>query len=241
MARRASGSAGIRSSIYNLLLLSGFVLSGVTIFLLVRALTGRRDAAIVAGAIFALYPYRFEHYSHLELQMTMWMPLALLELHRTIAQGQIARRSPDRARVRPADALVALLRVLSERVHGRARGACSGPDARGRPLFTLAARGPRRGALVAPVAAQYLANKPMMGERDRHGPVLQRGRIRLPPAAFAELDLSQLERQRTIRATALSSASPRSSCRRSRSGRRCRSRASDTRRRSWSPLTDHSA
>ncbi|MEO7270947.1 MAG: hypothetical protein ABIX28_17275, partial [Vicinamibacterales bacterium] len=28
------------------------------------------------------YPYRFEHYSHLELQMTYWMPLGLLALHR---------------------------------------------------------------------------------------------------------------------------------------------------------------
>ena len=61
--------------IYNLLLLSGFVFSGVTMFLLVRALTGRIDAAIVAGALFALYPYRYEHYPHLELEMTMWMPL----------------------------------------------------------------------------------------------------------------------------------------------------------------------
>ena len=63
---------------YNLLLLSGFVFSGVTMFLLVRALTGRIDAALIAGAIFALYPYRYEHYPHLELQMTMWMPLTLV-------------------------------------------------------------------------------------------------------------------------------------------------------------------
>ena len=40
-ARRSSGWASIRSSIYNLLLLlASFVLSGVTMFLLVRALTG---------------------------------------------------------------------------------------------------------------------------------------------------------------------------------------------------------
>jgi len=63
--------------IYNLLLLSGFAFSGVTMFLLVRALTGRIDAAIIADALFALYPYRYEHYPHFELQMTMWMPLCL--------------------------------------------------------------------------------------------------------------------------------------------------------------------
>ncbi|MES1254064.1 MAG: hypothetical protein ABUS56_00535, partial [Acidobacteriota bacterium] len=76
--------------VYNLLLLSGFVLSGVAMFLMVRALTGRVEAAAVAGAIFAVYPYRYEHYSHLELQMTMWAPLALWMLHRTLARGRLA-------------------------------------------------------------------------------------------------------------------------------------------------------
>lgn len=76
-------------TVYNLLLLSGFVLSGVTMFMLMEALTGRREAAFVAGAIFALYPYRFEHYSHLELQMTMWMPLVLLAVHRAFARGRL--------------------------------------------------------------------------------------------------------------------------------------------------------
>ena len=73
--------------IYNLLLLSGFVLSGVTMFPLVRALTDRIDAALIVGAIFTLYSYRLEHYPHLELQVTMWIPLTLLALHRTMAGG----------------------------------------------------------------------------------------------------------------------------------------------------------
>ena len=75
--------------IYNLLLLSGFVLSGVTMFILVRALTDQWKAAMIAGAIFALYPFRDEHYPHLELQMSMWMPLALLGMHRTMAAGRL--------------------------------------------------------------------------------------------------------------------------------------------------------
>jgi hypothetical protein len=50
-----------RVHIYNLLLLSAFVLSGLTMYLLSRALTGRRDAALVAGVVFTLYPYRLEH------------------------------------------------------------------------------------------------------------------------------------------------------------------------------------
>ena len=64
-------------------------MSGVTMFLLVRALTGRTAAAWIAGALFALYPYHYEHYSHLELEMTMWMPLALLGLHRALARGRV--------------------------------------------------------------------------------------------------------------------------------------------------------
>lgn len=152
---------------YNILLLSGFVLSGVTTFLLVRALTGRVDAAIVSGAIFALYPYRFEHYSHLELQMTMWMPLALWSLHRTLALGRLR----DGLLTGVALALqllsslyygvflstyMVVLGVVLWVGHGRPR----------RPLFALGAGALLAAALVAPVASQYEANKSMVGARD---------------------------------------------------------------------------
>lgn len=68
--------------IYNLLMLSAFALSGVAASLLTWRLTRSASAALVAGVLYALYPYRLEHYSHLELQMTMWMPLTLWWLHR---------------------------------------------------------------------------------------------------------------------------------------------------------------
>ena len=61
---------------YNLIFLSGFALSGVAMFLLVRSLTGSVPAALLAGFIFAFLPYRFMHYAHLELQMSQWMPCA---------------------------------------------------------------------------------------------------------------------------------------------------------------------
>jgi hypothetical protein len=51
-------------------------------YLLVVRLTGSARAAFVSGALFACYPFRFQHYPHYELQMTFWMPLALLALHR---------------------------------------------------------------------------------------------------------------------------------------------------------------
>ncbi len=43
---------------YNLLLLSGFALSGAAMFLLVRSLTQHTGAALVAGFVFAFLPYR---------------------------------------------------------------------------------------------------------------------------------------------------------------------------------------
>ena len=69
---------------YNLLLISGFVLSGFAAYLLVERLTGSARAGFVAGIVFGFYPYHFEHYSHLELQMMQWMPVGLLALHRFI-------------------------------------------------------------------------------------------------------------------------------------------------------------
>jgi hypothetical protein len=73
---------------YNLLMLATFVLAGTAMYVLVRALTGQAPPALVAAVIFAFYPFRFEHYSHLELQVSFWIPLVLLALHRTIAFGR---------------------------------------------------------------------------------------------------------------------------------------------------------
>jgi hypothetical protein len=73
---------------YNLLFMSGFLLSGIATYLLVERLTGSPRAAFIAALMYAFYPYRFEHYSHLELQMTQWMPLALLGLHLFIDTGR---------------------------------------------------------------------------------------------------------------------------------------------------------
>lgn len=153
--------------IYNLLLLSGFVLSGVTMFLLARALTGRKDAAIVAGAVFALYPYRLEHYSHLELQMTMWMPLALLGLHRTLARGRV--------RDGLATGVAFALQTLSSLYYGCFlavyMAVLGGAIWLGRkrplaPISPLAAGALLAALLVAPVAVAYMASRPMMGTRE---------------------------------------------------------------------------
>ena len=56
----------------------------VCAFALARRLTGSDPAAFLAAIIFGLAPYRMAHIGHLELQWTMWMPLALLLLHRLV-------------------------------------------------------------------------------------------------------------------------------------------------------------
>ncbi len=73
---------------YNLLFLSGLWLSGIATYLLVERLTGSPRAAFIAGLMYACYSYRFDHYSHLELQMTQWMPLGLLALHLFLSTGR---------------------------------------------------------------------------------------------------------------------------------------------------------
>jgi hypothetical protein len=73
---------------YTFLLLFAIVSSGVATYVLARVLTLSRSASGVAGLIFALCQYRFEHYSHLELQMAQWMPLALLAAVRLLATGR---------------------------------------------------------------------------------------------------------------------------------------------------------
>lgn len=69
---------------YNLLLFAGIAGSGLGMYVLARYLTGSTGAALVSAAAFTLAPYRIEHVMHLELQWTMWIPLALWATHRTI-------------------------------------------------------------------------------------------------------------------------------------------------------------
>ena len=68
--------------VYNLLLLGGIAASGAAMFVLARRLTGSIGAALVSAAIFTMAPYRIEHFMHLELQWTMWIPLAFWAVHR---------------------------------------------------------------------------------------------------------------------------------------------------------------
>ena len=72
---------------YNLALLASFVASGIATFHLVRALEWGSIAAWIAAVAFMLSPFRMNHFSHLELQMTLWMPLVMLSLVRLLQTG----------------------------------------------------------------------------------------------------------------------------------------------------------
>jgi hypothetical protein len=67
---------------YNVALLAALLTSGLAVQLLVRRATGDRLAAFVAGAFFAAGPHRWTRLSHLHVQLTTFLPLALLALDR---------------------------------------------------------------------------------------------------------------------------------------------------------------
>jgi len=156
-------------AVYNVLLLAGIVSSGVGMFLLVRYLTNDADAALVSAAVFTLAPYRIEHFMHLELQWTVWMPLTLWAIHRVFDEPSMRRGV--------AVGVLLGLQVLSSLYYGLFLGMIAGAL-----IFMLAVRDPRRGrAALVPLCAAfliaagvlaaysmpYLENARVVGTRDR--------------------------------------------------------------------------
>jgi hypothetical protein len=80
---------------WNVVLLLTYVLSGYAVFLLVRRLLGPRPyalhAALFAGAVYTLSPYRLGHITQLNTMTTYWLPLILLFLHRYLEDGRRGR------------------------------------------------------------------------------------------------------------------------------------------------------
>ncbi len=75
---------------HNVLVLIGYAGSGLAMFVLVRSLTGQDGAALVAGVMFAVFPYRTESFAKVQMEMTMGWPIALWCVHR--AAAETARR-----------------------------------------------------------------------------------------------------------------------------------------------------
>jgi len=156
---------------YNLVFLSGFALSGAAMFLLVRSLTRSSGAALLAGFIFAFLPYRYMHYSHLELQMAQWMPLCLWAFHRTVRHARI--------RDGLLTGLFLALQCLSSWYYGiflctfmvpvgAALLIGEGAPRAKASIRALAAGGLLAALLVVPMAVPYFAARENVGERPEH-------------------------------------------------------------------------
>jgi Dolichyl-phosphate-mannose-protein mannosyltransferase len=74
---------------YNLVFLSGFVVSGAGVALLARSLTGSGAAGLVAGIVFAFLPYRIDHFPHVQLQQTQCLPFAFWAFHRFLRTNRL--------------------------------------------------------------------------------------------------------------------------------------------------------
>ncbi len=72
----------------NLVWLTTFILSGLTMYALVYHFTRRWEAALLAGTIFAFHPFRFAHLFHLQVLSTHWLPLIFLFLDRLMRKGR---------------------------------------------------------------------------------------------------------------------------------------------------------
>jgi hypothetical protein len=77
-----AGALGGPILAYNLVLLVSLVLSGLGTYLLVRRAGGDRLGAFVGGAVFAAGPHRWTRLPHIQAQVTVFLPLALLALDR---------------------------------------------------------------------------------------------------------------------------------------------------------------
>jgi hypothetical protein len=75
--------------VHNIVLLSGFILSGVGMAFLVRTLTANATAGVLAGLVFAFLPYRVAHYPHMQLQQTQCLPFAMWAFHRLLSTGRV--------------------------------------------------------------------------------------------------------------------------------------------------------
>ena len=75
--------------IYNVVFLSGFIISGAGVALLVRSLTGSAGGGIVAGIVFAFLPYRIDHFPHVQLQQTQCLPFIFWSFHRLLRTNRV--------------------------------------------------------------------------------------------------------------------------------------------------------
>lgn len=79
-----AGASAVLTS--NLMFLLSFPAAALAAHALARRLTGRHDAAFIAGLAFGFAPYRASQISHLQALWSCWMPLGLFALHRFLEE-----------------------------------------------------------------------------------------------------------------------------------------------------------
>jgi len=85
-------------TVYNLLIIAGFALSGWSMYLLMRRWTGSEWAAIVAGLVYAFNAHTLTRFVHLQAQHVEFFPLILYALDRVIADPSTSLRAGGQRR-----------------------------------------------------------------------------------------------------------------------------------------------
>jgi hypothetical protein len=166
--------------VYNVLLLGSLAASAWCAYVLALRLTGQREASLVAGFVFGFAPFRLAQLGHLEMQSTMWMPLAMLALHELTRGGarQDANRANGRSGVGAGIALGAVLAlqalsglyylVFLTIVLGAMTAVllvASGPAVRWRVFRGLAAAALVAAVVLVPYAQPYRSARALVGPR----------------------------------------------------------------------------
>ena len=154
--------------VYNLLILGSIALSGAAMCLLAQRLTGSLASGIVAGTIFAFVTFRFDHFMHLELQATIFLPLAVWCLDRAFESG----RWRDMAGFGASLVLQVLSGIYYAVFLATAlavaipwRWMSLPPDRRVRFAKQIAVVALVSGVVAAPYLAIYMQNRSSVGER----------------------------------------------------------------------------
>lgn len=93
--------------VHNLLLIAGFALSAWAMYLLIARWTGRRDAAILAGLLYAFNAHTLTRFPHLQAQHVEFFPLLLYAFDRMVTRSSDHQiRSSDHQITKSSDAFL---------------------------------------------------------------------------------------------------------------------------------------
>jgi hypothetical protein len=148
---------------YNVVLLLSLVVSGLGTQLLVRRASGDRLAAFVGGAIFAVGSHRWIRLAHLHVQVTLFLPFALLALD-AFWQKRTLRRALAVGALLALQALSSIyLGAITALLLATATAVAIVGGLRGRDLLRLAAGFALAALVLAPAMRPYLRMRAFEG------------------------------------------------------------------------------